>query len=147
MSEMFQMQGMGQFKFGVSEPYSSPHSRVFSLIAARDLAIQVKADDDDDRLLSDEAEFYMVADGIAEQYIFANEDIRERVFISVESYLQQHPDERIEGALEFARSPENQPMLGGFMNDVKKSQSTRKLASQKNKKKMATASKRKNRRK
>ena len=34
MSEIFQMQGMGQFKFGVSEPHSSPHSRIFSLIAA-----------------------------------------------------------------------------------------------------------------
>ncbi len=146
MSELFQLQGMEQFQFGVSVLYTVPHSQVFSLIATRDLAIQVKEDDNDDTLLTDEAEFRAVADGIAEQYIFTNVDIRDRVFLSVENYLQQYPDERIEGFLEFSRRPENQPSLGGFSNGApSRILSPRRSAALKNKKKMVAASKRKNR--
>ena len=145
MSELFQLQGMEQFQFSVSALYSSPHSKVFSLIATRDLAIQVKEDDNDDTLLTDEAEFHAVADGIAEQYIFASGDIRDRVFISVGHYLQQYPDERIEGFLAFSRRPENQPRLDGFSSGAGRTLSPRRSAALKSKKKMAAASKRKNR--
>lgn len=146
MSELFQLQGMEQFQFAVSEPYSSPHSQVFSLIAARDLGLQVKADEDDNTLLTDEAEFRAVAGEIAEKYIFANADIRERVFLSVADYLQQYPDERVEGFLEFSRRPENQPRIDdAFNSGVARTPSPRRSAALKNKKKMAAASKRKNR--
>lgn len=146
MSELFQLQGMEQFNFQASEPYSSPHSQVFSLIAARDLALQVKADEDDDTLLTDEAEFRALAGEIAEQYIFGNGDIRERVFLSVEDYLQQYPDERVEGFLAFSRKPENQPRIDGAVSGgVGRTSSPRRSAALKSKKKMAAASKRKNR--
>lgn len=143
---VFQLQGMEQFSFSVSAPYLAPHSVTFSLIAARDLAMRVKADDDDNTLLTDEAEFRAVAGEIAEQYIFANADIRERVFHSVENYLQQYPDERIQGFFEFARRPENQPRVDAFDSGGSKALSSpRRSAALKNKKKMAAASKRKNR--
>ncbi len=146
MSELFQLLGMEQFQFTISEPYSSPHSQVFSLIAARDLGLQVKADENDNTLLSDEAEFRAVAGEIAEQYIFANADIRARVFLSVENYLQQYPDERVEGFLAFSRRPENQPRIDDtFSSGAGRTLSPRRSAALKSKKKMVAASKRKNR--
>lgn len=147
MSEIFQMQGMGQFKFGVSEPHSSPHSRIFSLIAARDLALQVNADENDSSLLTEEAKFHEVATGISTEYLFGDPDMREHVFHSVEAYLQEYPDSIIESALEFARQPENQPQLAGFNSTGGGATSSRRSLVSKNKKKMAAASKRKNRNK
>lgn len=144
MSEIFQMQGMGQFKFGVSEPHSSPHSRIFSLIAARDLALQVNADENDNSLLTEEAKFHEVATGISTEYLFGDPDMREHVFHSVEAYLQEYPDPIIESALEFSRLPENQPQIAGF-GGLGGGTPTRKRLVSKNKKKMAAASKRKNR--
>lgn len=147
MSENFQLQGMEQFSFGVSEPYSSSHSKVFSLIAARDLALQVKADEDDSNLLTSEAEFHEVATELTTQYLFGDPDFRARVFHSVEAYLQEYPDSAIESALEFARLPENQPQIEGFGGLGGGGTPTRKKLVSKNKKKMAAASKRKNRNK
>jgi len=144
MSEIFQMQGMGQFKFGVSEPHSSPHSRIFSLIAARDLALQVNADENDSSLLTEEAKFHEVATGISTEYLFGDPDMREHVFHSVEAYLQEYPDPIIESALEFSRLPENQPQIEG-VGGLGGGTPTRKKLVSKNKKKMASASKRKNR--
>lgn len=145
MSELFQLQGMEQFNFQASEPYSSPHSQVFSLIAARDLALQVKADEGDDTLVTDLSEFGAVAAEIAEQYLFGNGDIRERVFLSVDNYLHHYPDERVKGYLEFARRPENQPQIEASNSIGSKTSSTGKRAAMKTKKKIAAASKRKNR--
>jgi len=87
-----------------------------------------------------------VAGEIAEKYIFANADIRERVFLSVADYLQQYPDERVEGFLAFSRRPENQPRIDDtFSSGTGRTVSPRRSAALKSKKKMAEASKRKNR--
>lgn len=145
MSEIFTLQGMDQFKFGVSEPYSSPHSRVFALIVARDIALDVNADENDSSLLTEEAKFQEVATRIATEYLFGDPEMREHVFHLVEVYLQEYPDPIIESALEFSRRPENQPQIEAFGGMGGGGTPTRKKLVSKNKKKMAAASKRKNR--
>lgn len=145
MSDLFQMQGMEQFKFGVSEPYSSSHSRIFSLITARDLALQEYADENDSSLLTEETKFHEVASRIATEYLFGDPDMREHVFILVDEYLQEYPDPIIESALEFSRQPENQPQIEGFGGLGGGGSTARKRVVSKNKKKMVAASKRKNR--
>jgi len=64
----------------------------------------------------------------------------------VKNYLQQYPDERVEGFLPFSRRPENQPRIDDtFSSGAGRTVSPRRSAMLKNKKKMAAVSKRKNR--
>lgn len=149
MSDTFVLQGMDKFSFDISEPYSAPHSLLFALILARDVALKT-AKSGNDPLFSDENEFRSVAKEIQQQYLFSfSSGNREAVFELVRAYLDQHPDERVEKAIEFASLPENQPSIEEFHSNVGFSLPPKKIvkneAAKKHKKKMAAQSKRRNR--
>lgn len=145
MSNTFVLQGMDKFTFGISEPYSAPHSLLFSLILARDMVLE--SPEDDDPMLSSEAEFRAAASAIQQQYLFGSLD-RTATLLIVREYLHLHPDVRMEQAVDFASRPENQPSIEGF--DIPPSTthaaSAKKAAeAKKRKKKLAALSKRRNR--
>lgn len=134
---------MDKFTFGISEPYSAPHSLLFSLILARDMALG--SPEDDDPMLSSEAEFRAAASAIQQQYLFGSVD-RVAMLQIVGEYLHQHPDARMGQAVEFASRPENQRSIEGFGMPPSIPALSKKAAdAKKRKKKLAAQSKRKNR--
>lgn len=143
MSDTFVLQGMDKFTFSISEPYSAPHSLLFSLILVRDMVLE--SPEDDDTLLTNEAEFRAAASAIQQQYLFGSVD-RAAMFQIVREYLHQHPDARMEQAVEFASRPENQPSIEGLGMPPSVPALSKKAAdAKKRKKKLAALSKRRNR--
>lgn len=134
---------MDKFTFGISEPYSVPHSLLFSLILARDMALE--SPEDNDPILSSETEFRAAASAIQQQYLFGSLD-RAVMLQIVREYLHQHPDARMEQAVEFASRPENQPLIEGLGMPPSVPALSKKAAdAKKRKKKLAALSKRRNR--
>lgn len=147
MIDRFVLQGMEKFTFEVSEPYSVPHSLIFSLIAARCRAVDLE--ESCDRLLfTDEREFRSMADEFQQLYLFPPSPFSLIGIVAmVKDYLHQYPDKQIDEFVKFASLPGNQSHLE-FFGNINPSSAKKKDANvgvKMRRKQMAAKSKRKNR--
>lgn len=147
MNNQFILQGMEKFSFEVSEPYSAPHSLIFSLIAARCRAVDPEGGCGE-LVFTDEREFRSMAGDFQQVYLFDPHPLSRAGFIAmVNDYLHQYPDKRIERFVEFVSLPENQPRIEffGSINSSLAKNNGVKISVKMRRKKMAEQSRRKNR--